>query len=103
MAKVKLNPSLVEMRGKIGNMVYRRTASGKIITTKCPDMSNVEWSPAQIAQRERLKQANAYARAAMADPRVRAIYEKTAKKKKRQPFRLAVSDYLKGKDLLARK
>lgn len=102
MAEVKLNASLVEMRGKIGNMVYRRTASGKIITTKCPDMSEVEWSPAQIAQRERMKQATAYAKAAMADPKVRAIYEKRARKTKRQPFRLAVSDYCKGKDLLAK-
>jgi hypothetical protein len=103
MAKVKLNASLVEMRGKIGSMVYRRTGTGKIITTKCPDMSNVKWSPAQIAQRERIKQATAYAKAAMADPKVRAIYEKIAKKKKRQPFRIAVSDYCKGQDLLARK
>jgi hypothetical protein len=103
MAEVKLNASLVEMHGKIGNMVYRRTATGKTITTKCPDMSNVEWSPAQIAQRERMKQATAYAKAAMANPEVRLIYEKMAKKKKRQPFRVAVSDYCKGNDLLAKK
>jgi hypothetical protein len=103
MSKVKLNASIVEMRGKIGNMVYRRTASGKTITTKCPDMSNVKWSPAQIAQRERIKEATAYAKAAMADPNVRAIYEKMAKKKKRQPFRIAVSDYFKGIDLLAKR
>src|ERR671913_490626 len=102
MAKVKLNASLEEMRGKIGNMVYRRTASGKTITTKCPDMSNVEWSPAQIEQRERLTQANAYAKAAMADPKVRAIYEKMAKKKKRQPYRVAISDYCAGNNLLAK-
>jgi hypothetical protein len=102
MAKVKLNASLVEIRGKIGNLVYRRTASGKLITTKCPDMSNVEWSPAQIEQRERMKAATAYAKAAMADPRLRALYEKRAKKTKRQPFRLAVSDYCKGKNLLAK-
>jgi hypothetical protein len=50
-----------------------------------------------------MKQATAYARAAMADPNVRAIYENMAKKNKRQPFRIAVSDYCKGKDLLAKK
>ena len=66
-------------------------------------MSDVEWSPAQIAQRERFKQATAYAKAAMADPDVRAIYQKIAKKKKRQPFRIAFSDYCEGKDLFANK
>lgn len=74
-----------------------------MIISQLPDMSEVEWSPAQIAQRERMKQANAYAKAAMADPKVRAIYKKMAKKKKRQPFRVAVSDYFKGNDLLAKK
>jgi hypothetical protein len=39
----------------------------------------------------------------MADPKVRAIYEKMGKKKKRQPFRIAVSDYCQGKDLLRKK
>ena len=66
-------------------------------------MSKVEWSPAQIAQRERLTQANAYAKAAMADPKVRMIYEKMAKKKKRQPYRIAVSDYCNGKNLFTKK
>ena len=103
MAKAKLNPSLEELRGKIGRLVYRRTASGKTIVTKCPDMSEVEWSPAQQAERERMKQATAYAKAAMADPEVRTIYLKMAKKKKRQPFRVAVSDYYKGNDLLSKK
>lgn len=84
-------------------MSYARSPTGKTIMTKLPAMSKVEWSPAQIAQRERLIEANAYAKAAMADPNVRAIYEKMAKKKKRQPFRVAISDYCKGNNLLVKK
>jgi len=39
----------------------------------------------------------------MADPEVRAVYEKmTAKKHKRQ-FDIAVSDYFKGNDLISKK
>jgi hypothetical protein len=34
---------------------------------------------------------------------VRAKYEKRAAKENRQPYRVAVSDYYKGKDLLAKK
>jgi hypothetical protein len=100
MAKAKFNPSIEEFRGKIGKLVFRRTDSGKIIVTKCPDMSNVEWSPAQKAQRERIKQGTAYAKAAMADPKVRAIYVKLAAKAKKRPFNMAVSDYCNGKNRL---
>jgi hypothetical protein len=49
-----------------------------MIVTKRPDMSNVEWSEAQQTQRPRFRQANEYAKAAMADPKVRAVYERRA-------------------------
>jgi hypothetical protein len=39
----------------------------------------------------------------MADPDVRPIYEQRAAEEKRQPFRLAVSDYYRGKDLLSKR
>ena len=39
----------------------------------------------------------------MADPAVRAIYEQRAAEEKRQPFRVAVSDYYKGNNLLSKK
>jgi hypothetical protein len=66
-------------------------------------MSAVEWSPAQKESRRRFSKAIAYAQAAMADPDARAAYEKQAAAQNRQPFRVAVSDYLKGNDLLAGK
>ena len=67
---------------------------------KTPDMSGVKWSKAQKANRARFAEAIAYARQAMADPEVRAHYEKEGKKANRQPFRVAVSDFLEGKNLL---
>ena len=66
-------------------------------------MSAVEWSPAQLEQRQRFKAAIAYAKAAMADPHARVVYEKRAAAENRQPFRVAVSDYFKGVDLLSGK
>ena len=63
-------------------------------------MSKVKWTEAQKANRERFGEANNYAHQAMADPKVRAHYEKVAKKANRQPFRMAVSDFLRGKNLL---
>ena len=100
MAKVKLNPMLKEVRGKLGNTVFRRSHSGEMSLIKLADMSNVKWSDAQKAHRQRFKQAIVYAKAAMAEPKVRHKYEKEAAKKNKRPFDLAVSDHFKGRSLL---
>jgi hypothetical protein len=107
MAKVTLQPGIKEnelikeIRGKAGNVVFRQFPNGDIIISKAPDMSGVEWSPAQQAHRQRFKAAIAYARAAMADSHARAVYEKRAAEQNRLPFRVAVSDYFQGNDLLS--
>ena len=101
MAKVTLSPLVKDIHGKLGNVVFRRSHTGKLIASKTPDMSNVKWSKAQKAHRQRFKKAVAYAKAAMAEPKVRAKYEKAAAKAGKRPFDLAVSDYFKDKDLLS--
>jgi hypothetical protein len=63
-------------------------------------VSKVKWSKAQEAERSRFAEAIAYAKKAMADPKVRLQYEKRGTKENRQPFRVAVSDFLQGKNLL---
>jgi len=100
MAKVTLNPIFKDVRGKLGNHVFRRSSTGELSVTKVPDMSNVEWSEAQKAQRRRFKEAAAYAKAAMADPIARAYYEEQALQLHKRRYDLAVSDYFKGRNLL---
>jgi hypothetical protein len=102
MPKVRFAPLVEEIRGTLYDVVFKRSSSGETIVTKKPDMSNVEWSQAQKAHRKRIAASNDYAHAAMADPVVRAIYEKRGAKEKRVPYRVAISDYFKGKDLLAK-
>jgi hypothetical protein len=99
MAKVTLHPMVQRVRGKLGSAVFRRSHSGAMTLTKIPDMSQVKWSKAQKEHRQRFKKAVAYARAAMADAKVRARYEKSAAKQGKRPFDLAVSDYFKGRNL----
>ena len=60
----------------MGNVVFRRSHTGEMTLIKLADMSNVTWSDAQQAHRQRFKEAVAYAKAAMAEPKVRAVYEK---------------------------
>ncbi len=93
MAKVTLSPLVVEIHGKFDNLVFRRTRRGGISIIRKADMSQVEWSPAQSAHRQRFKAAIVYARSAMADPQQRRTYETLAKKKGKRAFEMAVSDY----------
>jgi len=100
--KAELNPTVERYRGKIGKLTYR-WMYGQQTVMKTPDMSKVKWSKAQKANRERFAEAIHYARQAMASPKVRAHYEKLGKKADRQAFRVAVSDFLAGKNLLEKK
>ena len=90
MPRVKSNPLLAEISGMMGDAIL----------TKHSDISNGEPSDAQIAQLKQFKQATEYARAAMAQPKVRAAYEEMASKEHKGPFGLAFADYFKGIDLL---
>ena len=101
MAKIILNPLVQSVHGKLGGYVFRRSYSGQMTIIKLADMSNVQWSAAQQTQRQRFKAANAYAKAAMAEASVRALYEQRATAENKRAYHLAVSDYFKGQDLLA--
>ena len=94
MAKVKLNPILVELHGKVGDMVFRRTRNGGVSLIRKADMSKVKWSPAQVANRQRFREAAAYAKQLLADPQVRAVYEELAAQQGKRASEVAVSEYL---------
>ena len=101
MPRTKLNPLLQEISGSLAGITFRRMY-GKQTIIKKPDMSQVNWSPAQAAHRQRFKEAVAYARTALADPQIRARYDESAAQKGKRAFDLAVSDYFKGENLLNR-
>lgn len=97
MPKVRLAPWLEEVYGSYGDQVtFRRTPKGKTSIIKKADMSNVEWSPAQVAQRQRMKEAIAYAQAVLADPERKKAYAKRAKRKHRRAYDEALSEYLRS-------
>jgi len=105
MAKVRLHPLLQELRGTIKGLVFRLSHNGKTSAYMSPDMTRVKWSAAQIAHREHMAEAIAYARAAIADPQIRAIYVQISMERKgnKRPYDMAVSDYLRGNNLLGDK
>ena len=60
-----------------GDVVFRRTRKGGVSLIRRADMSKVKRSPAQMANRQRFREAVAYAKQWLADPQVRAAYEET--------------------------
>jgi hypothetical protein len=100
MAKIILNPLIEGMSGKFGNVVFRSTPGG-VVVSKRPARSSVKPSEAQMAQRQRFKEAVAYARQALSDPNLSSLYQQAAAEQKRRPFDVAVSDFLNGRNLLA--
>jgi hypothetical protein len=107
MAKVSFDPIIKWFRGRMGGLVFRRSHNGQVSVYPEPDMSQVEWSPAQKEHRQRLGEASKYASAAIADPELRAVYVQMATeqgKNPTRPFDMAVSDYFNsGNDLLWKK
>jgi hypothetical protein len=93
MAKVKLNPVMEKIHGKIGDLVFRRYED-EIVVARKPDRQNVEPTPAQAAHRERFRLAALYGKTVFADPAQKALYEKGAKDRHQTVFALTVGDFL---------
>jgi len=93
MAKVELNPVMEKMSGKIGDLIFKRYQDEVVVSRKA-NRANLVPTPAQVAHNERFRQATVYAKASLADPVARAIYEAAAKEKGKPVFALAVGDYL---------
>ncbi|MBN1303324.1 MAG: hypothetical protein JXA13_02735 [Anaerolineales bacterium] len=98
MANVKLNPVFLQMRGNIGDLVFKRYR-GRVIVARKPDLSNIEPSPAQLAQRELFRQAALYGKLALADSQLHSLYEQAAAEKGLPVFALTVADYFHAPEI----
>ena len=103
MPKVTLPPFIKEIHGTLDGWVFKKSPQGKMIITKKPDMSKIKWSKAQKANRQHMSKAITATQLALMDPKVRAKYERKAKKLGRRAWNLALSDCLQGKDLRAKR
>lgn len=94
MAKLTLNSALQGIRGRIDNWVYRKYGSRTVLARR-PEFSGPP-SAAQLMVREKFRAAAVYAKAALADPVARAVYQVVAEARGLSLFALVVSDYLKA-------
>lgn len=56
MARVKINPVLDQISGSVGDLVFRRSARGVVVSRK-PDVPTAESAEAQRAHRDRFRRA----------------------------------------------
>ena len=94
--KVKFNPFLKEVRGKIGKTVFRLCHTGEWQIAARPDMSRVKWSEKQKEHRRKFQDAVDYAKVCMMLPELRAYYlERAHKRGTNRPFDEAVREFFK--------
>lgn len=92
MARVKTNPVIEQLRGAVGDLVFKRYGDEVVVARK-PDLEGRPPTEAQLAQREEFRQAALYGKMVMADPATKAIYEQAAKAKGQPVFSLTIADF----------
>ena len=93
MAKLNLNSALKGIRGMVDGWVYKRFGDGVILTRR-PTRDGPP-TAAELAQREQFRKASEYAVSVLADPTLRAFYERAAKEHETpiRPYAVALGDY----------
>ncbi|MXV52882.1 hypothetical protein GS399_18060 [Pedobacter sp. HMF7647] len=80
--------------GQYDKKVVVKHWRGKTILTAYPDMSEVIPSPAQLAEKNRFKDAVAYARSVISDPQRAAVY-RTKVQANRSVYHTAIADFMR--------
>lgn len=93
MAKVRLNPVVQQVRGRVGDLVFRRHRNQTVVGQKA-DLAGREPTPSQAAQRERFRTAVRYGQTVLADPAKKDLYQAEAQSRKLGILALCVADFL---------
>jgi hypothetical protein len=95
MAETNLNPWMEDVRGRYGNMIFRRQF-GRVVIGRRTLKEPKPPTPSQVEQRTAFGDAVSYARGALANPVTRAVYARVSAAKQTSMFALAVGDWFKG-------
>jgi len=93
MAKVQLHPLLLEVRGRIGDWVFRRVGRDTIVSRR-PRRRQRPPTPNQLRQRRHFQDAMAYGRAVARDPQLRRRYVAAARARLTSVYVCALTDFL---------
>ena len=79
MAKVTFIGGIASISGKLGDTIYRRTASGKTIAYKATQQTYHKPTPAELNHRNRFALISKLVSTILGDPAQRAAYEQLLK------------------------
>ena len=99
MAKLRLNTALASLHGSVEGFVYKHYKNDKrgMVLSRKPDMSNVEPSPAQLARRERMREAGKFHQQVLNDPVLLKKYQRIARQKRINLSAATMGEVLRGK------
>lgn len=100
MAHSNKNIVIHGMSGKLGDILVFRQRSGKTIAAQAPGERPGEGTVAQQAIRSRFQRAVVYAKAAIADPTVKATYQAAAGGDQ-SAYNVAIADFFHAPDILS--
>jgi hypothetical protein len=92
MAQVKMNPVFVEMKGKVGDLVFKQYGDA-LVMARMPSGNGHEPTPAQMEVRERFCEAALYGKLALAQAAVREAYLAAARERGKPLTSVAIADF----------
>jgi hypothetical protein len=93
MADVQLHQVLRRIRGKVGDVVFKKRGNTLYISRR-PDFSKRKLSAAQKRSVARFRAAVRYAQGVLADPQARRPFERAAKKAGKTLYNSIIAEYL---------
>lgn len=79
MAKVTFMDGIASVSGKLGDIIYRKTLSGKTIAYQAPQRTYRQPTPAELNHRNRFALISKLVNTILGDPTQRAAYEQLLK------------------------
>jgi len=93
MADVQLNAALAVIRGRVGDVVFKKR-NGKLYISRRPDFSKRKLSAAQKESVARFRAAVRYAQRVLANPQERMPFERAVQKPGKTLYNSIIADYL---------
>jgi hypothetical protein len=92
MAKVKRNPAMGPMSGKIKDFHYADYGDKQVVRGGYERKPTTQWTEPQVKSQGKFGKATAYAKEVLADPGRKAQYREASKAKHRSEWNLAIAD-----------
>jgi hypothetical protein len=100
MAKVKRNPAMAPMSGKIKDLHYAEYADKQVVRGGYQRKPTTQWTEPQTESQGQFGEATKYAKKVVSDPVQKAKYRGVSKAKHRSEWNLAIADACRPPSIL---